>query len=85
MLLSSGHRARVHSHVPLPQVAVGRARCVGPTVGTSGGGGMARRAITPSIAGVVLAIVAAAITAITVFVVILGLVAAMGRARRRGR
>jgi hypothetical protein len=46
---------------------------------------MARRAITPSIAGVVLAIVAAAITAITVFVVILGLVAAMGRARRRGR
>jgi hypothetical protein len=59
MLLSSGHRAGVHSHVPLPQVAVGRARCVGPTVGTSGGGGMARRAITPSIAGVVLAIVAA--------------------------
>jgi hypothetical protein len=35
-LLSSGHGAGVHSHVPLPRVAVGRPRCVGPAVGTSG-------------------------------------------------
>jgi hypothetical protein len=45
-LLSSGHRAKVHSHVPLPRVAVGRSRCVGLTVGTSGDGGLARRATT---------------------------------------
>jgi hypothetical protein len=69
-LLSSGHRAGVHSHVPLPRVAVGRPRCVGPTVGTSGSGGLARRATTASVAGIVLAVVAIAITAI---------------ARRRGR
>jgi hypothetical protein len=85
-LLSSGHRAGVHSHVPLPRVAVGRPRCVGPTVGTSGGGGLARRATTASAVGAVLAVVAAAITVIAVFVVILGpvatgaAVAAMGRA-----
>jgi hypothetical protein len=91
MLLSSGHGAGVHSHVPLPRVAVGQSRCVGPAVGTSGGGGLARRATTASAAGAILAIVAAAITAITVFVVILGpvatdaVVAAMGRVRRRGR
>jgi hypothetical protein len=35
-LLSSGHGAGVHSHVPLPRVAVGRPRCVGPTVGNGG-------------------------------------------------
>jgi hypothetical protein len=90
-LLSSGHGAGVHSHVPLPRVAVGRTRCVGPAVGTSGGGGLTRRATTTSTTGAVLAVVAAAITAIAVFVVGLGpvaigaTVAAMGRARRRGR
>jgi hypothetical protein len=67
MLLSSGHRARVHSHVPLPRVAVGQPRCVGPTVGTSGGSGLVRRVTTTLAAGVVLAVVAAAITAIAVF------------------
>jgi hypothetical protein len=35
-LLSSGHRAGVHSHVPLPQVAIGRPQCVGPAIETSG-------------------------------------------------
>jgi hypothetical protein len=87
-LLSSGHGAGVHSHVPLPWVVVGQPRCVGPAVGTSGGSGLARRATTVSIAGVVLVVMAAAITAIVVFVVILGPVttsATMGRARRRGR
>jgi hypothetical protein len=83
--------AGVHSHVPLPRVVKGRPRCVGPAVGTSGGGGLARRATTASVAGVVFAIVPAAITAIVVFVVILGpvatgaTVAIMGRVRRRGR
>jgi hypothetical protein len=51
-------------------------------------GGLARRATTASATGVVLTVVAATITAIAVFVVILGLVAidaAMGWARRRGR
>jgi hypothetical protein len=81
-LLSNGHGAGVHSHVPLTRVAVGRPRCVGPAVGTSGGGGLARRATTAS------AVVAAAITAIVVSVIGLGpvatgvAVAAMGRARR---
>jgi hypothetical protein len=76
-LLSSGHGARVHSHLPLPRVAVGRPRCVGPAVETSGGGGLARRAT--------------AITAIAGFVVVLAPVAtgaavsAIGRVRRRGR
>jgi hypothetical protein len=37
-LLSSGHGAGVHSHVPLPRVAVGRSRCIGPTVGNGGRG-----------------------------------------------
>jgi hypothetical protein len=77
--------------VPLPRVVVGQPRCVGPTVGTSGGGGLARRATTASVADAVLAIVAAAITAIAVFIVILGpvatsaTVAAMGWARWCGR
>jgi hypothetical protein len=71
--------------------AVHQARCVGPAVGTSGGGGLARRATTTSAASAVLAVVAVAITAIAVFVVILGsvatgaIIATMGRARRRGR
>jgi hypothetical protein len=91
MLLSSGHGVKVHSHVPLSRVAVGRPQCVGPAVRTSGGGGLARRATTTSVAGPVLAVVSAAITAIAVFVVIVGpvatgaAVAAMGRARRCGR
>jgi hypothetical protein len=76
-LLSSGHGAGVHNHVPLPRVAVGRPRCVGPTIGTSGGGG--------------LAVVVAAITAIVVFVIVLvsvatgAAVSVIGRARWRGR
>jgi hypothetical protein len=37
-LLSSGHGNRVHSHVPLSRVPVGRARGVGPAVRTGGGG-----------------------------------------------
>jgi hypothetical protein len=84
-------RGRVHSHVPLPQVAVGRAWCVGPVGETNGGGGLARRATTTFIAGVVLAVVAVAITAIAVFVIVFGLVAtgaavsAIGWARRRRR
>jgi hypothetical protein len=89
-LLSNGHGAGVHSHVPLPRVAVGRSRCVGPAVGTNGGGGLARRATTASAAITVLAVVAAAITAIAVFVVLVPVatsaaVSAIGRARRRGR
>jgi hypothetical protein len=90
-LLSSGHGAGVHSHVPLPRVAVGRPQCVGPAIGTSGGGGLARRAITASAASAVLAVVATAISAIVVFVVILGpvaigaAVASMRWVRRRGR
>jgi hypothetical protein len=90
-LLSSGHQAGVHSHVPLPRVAIGRPRCVGMTGGTNGGGGLARRATTTSAAGAVLAVVAAAITAIAMFVVVLGPVAtgvavsAIGRVRRCGR
>jgi hypothetical protein len=90
-LLSSGHRARVHSHVSLPRVVVGRPRCVGPTVGTSGGDGLARRATTASTVVAVLAVVAAAIIAIAVFVVVLVpvatsvVVSAIGWARRRGR
>jgi hypothetical protein len=91
MLLSSGHGAGVHSHVPLPRVAIGRLRCVGPTVGTSGGGGLAIRATTASAAVGVLVIVAAATITIAVFIVILVLVAtgvavsAIGRVRRRGK
>jgi hypothetical protein len=57
--------------VPLPRVVVGRPWCVGLAVGTSGSGGLARRAITTSAAVAVLAVVAAAITAIAVFVVVL--------------
>jgi hypothetical protein len=89
-LLSSGHGAGVHSHVPLPRVVVGQPRCVGPAIGTSGGGGLARRATTVAVAGDVLTVVVAAITAIAVFVVGLGpvatgaAVATMGQARRRG-
>jgi hypothetical protein len=74
-LLSSGHEPGVHSHVPLPWVAVGRPRCVGPAVGTSGGGGLARRATTATATGAILVVVATAITAIVVFVVILDLIA----------
>jgi hypothetical protein len=90
-LLSNGHRVGVHSHVLLPRVAVGRPRCIGLAVGISGGGGLARRATTAPAAGAILAVVAAFITAITVFVVILGpvatgvAVATMAWVRRRGR
>jgi hypothetical protein len=66
MLLSSGHGAGVHSHVPLPWVAVGRPWCVGLAIRTSGGGVLARRATTAPAVGAVLAVVAAAITAIAV-------------------
>jgi hypothetical protein len=90
-LLSRGHGTRVNSHVPLPRVAVGQPRCVGPAVGTSGGGGLAARATTASTAVAVLTVVAATITAITVFVVVLvplgtgAVVSAIGQARLRGR
>jgi hypothetical protein len=57
--------------VPLPRLAVGRSRCIGLAVATSGGGGLARRATTASAAGAVLAVVATASIAIAVFVVIL--------------
>jgi hypothetical protein len=69
-------------------VVVGQSRCVGPAIGTSGGGGLARRATTTSATVAVLAVVA---TAITVFVVVLVSVAigatvfTIGRARRCGR
>jgi hypothetical protein len=88
---TAGHGAEVHSHVPLPRVVVGRPRCVGPTVGISGGSGLARRATTAPAVGAVLAVVAATIIAIAVFVVIHGpvatgvAVAAMGRVRHRER
>jgi hypothetical protein len=75
MLLSSGHGARVHIHVPLPWVIVGRPWGIGPVGGTSGGSSLARRATTAATVVTVLAIVAAAITAIAVFVVVLGPVA----------
>jgi hypothetical protein len=90
-LLSSGDRAGVHSHVPLPRVVIGQPWCVGPPVRTSGGSDLARRATTTSTAGAVLAVVAAVITTIAVFVVVLGLVATgaaittIRRARRHGR
>jgi hypothetical protein len=71
-LLSSGHGDGVHSHVPLPQVIVGRPQCVGPTGGTSGGGGLTKRATAASTAGVVFAVVTTVITAIAVFDVVLG-------------
>jgi hypothetical protein len=77
--------------VPLPRVAVGRPWCVGAAIKISGSGGLARRVTTTSAVDAVLTLVAAAITSIAVFVVILGPVAtgvavvAMGRARRRGR
>jgi hypothetical protein len=80
-----------YSHVPLPRVAVGRPRCVGPVVGTSWGGGLVRRAITAFVTVVVLAVVATAITAIAVFVVVLvpvvisAAVSTIGRVRRCGR
>jgi hypothetical protein len=90
-LLSSGHEARVHIHVPLPWVALGRPWCVDPAGETSGSGGLARRATTTTVVVAVLVIVATAITAIAVFVVVLGPVAtdatvfAIGRAIRCGR
>jgi hypothetical protein len=77
--------------VPLPQVIVGRPRCVGAIDGTSGGGGLTKRVTAASTAGVVFAVVATVITAIAVFVVVLGPVAtgaavsAIEQVRRRGR
>jgi hypothetical protein len=77
--------------VPLPRVVIGRPWCVGPVVETSGGGGLARRATMAPAASAVLAVVAAAITAIAVFILIPrpvatgAAVAAMGRVRWRGR
>jgi hypothetical protein len=71
--------------VPLPRVAVGQLRCIGPAVRTGGGGGLARRTSTAPTAGAVLVVVVTAITAFAAFVVILGPVAAMGRARLRER
>jgi hypothetical protein len=90
-LLSSGHGAGVHSHVPLPRVAIGRSRCVGPVIRTSGGGGLAKRATMASTVVACLAIVVVVITTIAVFVVILvsvttgAAVSTIRRARRRGR
>jgi hypothetical protein len=52
--------------VPLPWLAVGRLWGIGLAIGTSGGGGLARRDTIASAAGVVLAGVATAITAIAV-------------------
>jgi hypothetical protein len=77
-LLSSGHGAGVHSHVPLARVVVGRRRCVGPTVETSGGSGLARRATTASTAVAVLVIVLVPVATDAV-------VSTIGRARRHGR
>jgi hypothetical protein len=69
-------------------VAVGRPQCVGPAVRTSGGRGLTRRATTTSGTVAVLTVVAAAITDITIFIVVhvpVATVSAIGRARRRGR
>jgi hypothetical protein len=57
--------------VPLSQVAVGGPRYVGPAVGTSGDGSLAKRATTASAAVTYLAVVVGAITVIVVFVVVL--------------
>jgi hypothetical protein len=56
-------------------VAVGRPWCITLPVGTSGVVGLARRATTAPAAGAVLPVVATGITAIAIFVVILGPVA----------
>ncbi len=76
-LPSNGHGAGVHSYVPLPRVAVGRPRCVGPAVGTNGGGGLARRAITVATAVAVPVVVATTMTVVAVLVVVLVPVAAV--------
>jgi hypothetical protein len=57
--------------VPLSRVAVSRPWRSGSTVRGSGGGGLARRAITATTAVVVPAVVATAMTAIAVLVVVL--------------
>jgi hypothetical protein len=68
-------------------VVIGRPQCVGPAVETSEGGGLAKRATMAFTVVVVLADVAAAITAIAVFVVVLvpvatgAIISAIGQAR----
>jgi hypothetical protein len=77
--------------MPLPRVAVGRSRCIGPAIRTSGGGGLARRATIASVVVAVLVVVAAVIIAITVFVVVLvpiatgAIVSVIGQAKQHGR
>jgi hypothetical protein len=66
-LLSSGHGAEVHSHVPLPRVAICQPWCVGLAIGTSGDGGLARRATLTFTDVVVLVVVAVVIIVIAVF------------------
>jgi lysylphosphatidylglycerol synthetase-like protein (DUF2156 family) len=89
-LLSSGYGTRVNGHVPLPRVAISWPRCTRPDVGASGGGGLAKGATMAATVVAVLAVVAAAIAAVAVSVVVLvpvsavTVVAATGRARRRG-
>jgi hypothetical protein len=57
--------------VPLPRVAIIRPWHAGSTVIGSGGGGLARRAITATTVVVVPAVVATTMTAIVVLVVVL--------------
>jgi hypothetical protein len=66
MLLSCGHRVGVDGHVPLPRVTVSRPWRVSSTVRGSGGGGLARRAITVATAVAVPAVVATAMTVVVV-------------------
>jgi hypothetical protein len=84
----AGTGSGVHSHVP-PTTGGRRSATVRwPYRRNQWGGGLARRDTTTSVVGAILAVVPAAITAIMVFVGILGpvtTVAVMGRARRRGR
>jgi hypothetical protein len=84
-LLSFGHRVGVDDHVPLPWVTVSWPWRAGSAIRGSGGGGLARRAIT-----VATAVVATAMTTVAVFVVVLipvatvAAIATAGRVRRRG-
>jgi hypothetical protein len=75
--------------VPLPRVGVSWPWCAGSIVRGSGGGGLARRAITAATAIAVPTIVATSMTVVVVLGVVLVLVATVvavdttGRARRR--
>jgi hypothetical protein len=76
-LLSRGHWTGVDGHVPLPWLAISRPWCSSSAVRGSGGGDLARRAITAATAIAVPAVAATAMTAVAVLVVVLVPVAAV--------